>query len=153
MAAGAGSFAPGKAGAANIVAGDLIKGSRPAVYYYAINGARYCFPNEKIFFTWYSGFSNVKTITDAELAAIPLRGNVTYRPGSKMVKVVSLSNVYAVDRGRVLRWITSEEAVIALYGADWRKEIDDIDVALFVNYRLGSNIAYASDFNKTAIVN
>ena len=34
-------------------AGDLIKGeSFSSVYYYAPNGKRYVFPNEKTYFTW-----------------------------------------------------------------------------------------------------
>lgn len=146
-----GSFAPGKAEAANIVAGDLIKGSRAAVYYYGIDGGRYCFPNDKVFFTWYDNFSGVKTITDAELAAIPLRGNVTYRPGSKMVKVTTIPNVYVVDRGRILRWVRSEETASVLYGSSWKKEVNDIDDALFVNYRMGFDVVHASDFNMAAV--
>src|SRR4030042_1253399 len=63
------AFAP-NVRAATISSGDLIKASTPAVYYYAADGGRYVFPNEKTFKTWYVDFSTVKTITDAELAAI-----------------------------------------------------------------------------------
>ena len=56
--------------AATIQAGDLIKASQAAVYYYGADGKRYVFPNEKTYKTWYSDFSSVKTITDVELAAI-----------------------------------------------------------------------------------
>lgn len=145
-------FAPSPARAIDIVGGDLIKTNQAAVYYYGSDGGRYCFPNDKIFFTWYNNFSGVKTISDYQLASIPLRGNVTYKPGVKMVKIASVNRVYAVDRGAVLRWVTSEGVAAALYGANWKKEVDDIDVALFVNYKIGSNIIYASDFDRAAVM-
>jgi hypothetical protein len=76
---------PGVASAASLSAGDLIKASGPAVYYYATDAKRYVFPNEKTYFAWYNDFSGVKTITDTELAAIAIGGNVTVRPGTKLV--------------------------------------------------------------------
>lgn len=151
LTVGVGGFAARAVKAVDIATGDLIKANQAAVYYYGSDGGRYCFPNDKIFFTWYSGFSGVKTVTEAGLAAIPLRGNVTYKPGVKMVKIASAPRVYAVDRGGVLRWVASEEAASALYGADWKTEVHDIDVALFVNYKIGSNIIYASDFDRAAV--
>lgn len=35
-----------------------------AVYYYANNGRRYVFPNEKVYFTWYTSFDNVRKISN-----------------------------------------------------------------------------------------
>ncbi|HLD18337.1 MAG TPA: hypothetical protein VJB99_04735, partial [Patescibacteria group bacterium] len=87
--------APSRANAAT--AGDLIKGTTlSTVYYYATDGKRYAFPNEKTYFTWYSDFSGVKTLSDSELAAISLAGNIVYRPGSRWIKIASDPKVYAV---------------------------------------------------------
>src|SRR3990170_2304691 len=61
--------------------GSLVKASLPAVYYVGGDGKRYVFPNEKTYKTWYADFSLVQTITDAELAAMAIGGNVTYKPG------------------------------------------------------------------------
>src|SRR5512145_2483213 len=81
---GAGALAfPVSAQAATLNAGDLIKASGPAVYFYAADGKRYVFPDEKTYFSWFVDFSSVKTITDSELAAITIGGNVTIRPGTK----------------------------------------------------------------------
>lgn len=142
-------FAP-KVQAAALSGGDLIKASQPAVYYYGANGKRYVFPNEKTYKTWYSDFSGVKTITDAELAAIPIIANVTYKAGVKMVKITTDPKVYAVGQHGVLRWIKTEEAATALYGADWNKKIEDVPDAFFVNYTVGADIVSASDFDKAA---
>lgn len=142
---------PLAAGAATLSSGDLIKASLPAVYYYGADGKRYVFPNEKTYFTWYSDFSSVKKITDAELAAISIGGNATYKPGVKMVKITTDPKVYAVDAGGSLRWVNSETVAAALYGGTWAKSIDDIPDAFFVNYKTGSDIAMTSDFVKATV--
>ncbi|MDD4995062.1 MAG: hypothetical protein PHW53_01160 [Patescibacteria group bacterium] len=136
--------------AATLVSGDLIKGqSFSSVYYYAENGKRYVFPNEKTYFTWYTDFSEVKIITDAELAAIQIGGNVTYKPGYKMIKITTADKVYAVEGGGVIRWVKTEEAAETLYGLNWNDWIDDVPDGFFTNYREGQSIEFASDYSKT----
>jgi predicted secreted protein len=137
--------------AATLSAGTLIKGSGPAVYYYTKAGTRLSFPNEKTYFTWYADFSNITTITDAELAAITLSGNVTYRPGARMIKIQSDPRVYAVDDGGTLRWVQTEQLATSLYGADWAKKIDDLSDAFFSDYQTGLSITSASDFSPSAV--
>lgn len=130
--------------------GDLIRGaSFPAVYYYGQDGFRYVFANDKTYFTWYSDFSQVKKVSDAELSAIQIGGNVTYKPGVKMIKINTDPKTYAIGAGGTLRWITSEAAAVALYGSNWNKQIDDVPDAFFRNYKQGgADIAVAADFNK-----
>ncbi len=123
-------------------AGTLIKGSLPAVYYVGNDGKRYVFPNDKVYFSWYQDFSQVVTVTDSELASYVIGGNVTYRPGVRLVKIQSDPKVYAVSRGGVLRWITTEALAARLYGADWNKMIDDVPDSFFVNYTTGEPIAW-----------
>ena len=127
--------------------GDLVRGSLPAVYYVGADGKRYVFPNEKTYMTWYSDFSTVQVVTDAELAAMPIGGNVTYRPGVKMVKIQTDPKTYAVDQGGVLRWVMSEAAAVALYGAAWNTMVEDVPDAFFVNYSIGADVSGAADFN------
>ena len=121
-------------------AGTLIKGLYPAVYYCGADGKRYVFVNDKAYFSWYPDFSTVKTISDADLSLITIGGNITYRPGSRMVKIQSDPKVYAIARGGVLRWVTTEAIAARLYGANWNKLIDDVSDAFFVNYVLGAPI-------------
>ncbi len=128
-------------------AGDLIKGSGSAVYYFASNGKRYVFPNEKTYFTWYANFDTVKQIPDGSLQTIPIGGNVTYRPGVKMLKVTTDPRTYAVDQGGYLRHVKTEQVAITLYGLNWWQKIEDLPDAFFVNYRLGTPIELASEFN------
>ncbi|MDP3900551.1 MAG: CARDB domain-containing protein [bacterium] len=117
--------------------GDLIKiESLSSVYYLASDGKRYVFPNEVIYMSWYSDFSNVATISDEEMAAYPLGGNLTIRPGTKLVKVTTDPRVYAVEPGGELRWVESEAVAIAVYGKNWAKRVVDISDAFIGSYRV-----------------
>lgn len=123
------------------IGGSRIKtADSKAVYYCGDDGKRYVFPNDKTYYTWYENFSGVVTVTPEELASIPLGGNVTYRPGVKMVKIQSDPRVYAVDRGGTLRWVASSDIAKGLYGVNWAKQVDDVSDAFFINYKMGDPI-------------
>lgn len=132
-------------------AGSLVKASLPAVYYVGQDGKRYVFPNEKTYKTWYADFSTVQTITDSELAAMTIGGNVTYKPGVKMVKITTDPKVYAVDHNGTLRWVKTEALAVSLYGANWNQQIDDVPDAFFTNYMVGADINSASDFSPAGV--
>src|SRR5687768_5769144 len=97
----AGLLAPFAASKAQVTvtltAGDRIKLACPAgaaldnpcrsVYYYAADNKRYVFPHSKTYFTWYSDYNNIKEVSLEQLGGITIGGNVTYRPGQKMVKI------------------------------------------------------------------
>lgn len=137
--------------AASSAVGSLIRASQPAVYYVGADQKRYVFPSEAVFKTWYVDFSKVLTVTDAELASLPIGGNVTYRPGYRMVKIVSDPKVYAVDVGGVLRPIKDEATAVALYGSDWNAKIDDVSDAYFTNYRLGEEVASVAGYSPAVV--
>ncbi len=133
-------------------AGDLIKGSGDTVYYFASNGKRFVFPNERTYFTWYTDFSGVKTISDGQLSTVPLGGNVTYRPGRKMVKITTDPRTYVVDQGGILRHVSSQQLAETLYGLSWKNQIDDVPDGFFTNYRVGTAIQTASDYNPANVM-
>jgi len=144
--------APLKASAAGCTSGSLIKGSLAAVYYCGADGKRYVFTNDKNYFTWYPDFSGVMIISDADLANIMIGGNVTYRPGVKMIKIQSDPKVYAVAHGGVLRHVPSEACAVTLYGTDWNHgDTQDVSDAFFTNYSVGAAISPAcNDYSPTA---
>lgn len=133
---------------ADIEAGDLIRGeSYSAVYYYGNDGFRYVFPNDKTYFTWYDNFDDVKWISDGDLADVQIGGNVTYRPGVKMIKITSDNTVYVVGGGGTIHAIADEDMAIELYGSSWNTMIDDVADGFFPNYTLGSALEFASSFS------
>jgi len=133
--------------------GDVIKGTTlSTVYYYGSDGSRYAFPNEKTYFTWYSDFSDVETISDSALAAIPLAGNIVYRPGTHWVKIQSDPKTYVVTPQGQIRWIESEEVAVDLAGSDWNTMIDDVADTFFVDYTVGTSLTDAGDAFNGALV-
>jgi len=129
----------------------LVKGSGPAVYYHAADGKRYVFPNLGTYESWFVDFSRVVQVSDAELAAMPLGGNVTYRPGIRMVKIQTDPKVYAVARGGVLRWVASETLAEDLYGQFWNDAIDDVSDAFFADYEIGVPLSSVEDYSPVFI--
>jgi photosystem II stability/assembly factor-like uncharacterized protein len=119
-----------------------------AVYYYSnFDHKRHAFPNEKVFFTWYEDFDDVQIVGSEFMSSLTLGSNITYHPGTRMVKFQSVRTVYAVAAGGELRAIDSEETAIALYGDTWNKQIDDISDAFYGNYTFGEDINSATDYD------
>lgn len=118
-----------------------------AVYYYATDGKRHAFPNDKVYFSWFMDFSTVKEVSVDFLASLTLGKNVTYRPGVKMVKFQTVPTVYAVAKGGVLRPISSEAVAASLYGSTWNKQIDDISDVFYGNYTIGASINSSADYD------
>jgi hypothetical protein len=128
-------------GVAPCVTGTRIKGeTSAAVYYCGADHKRHAFPNEHIYFSWFTDFDGVITVSDAELASASLGANVTYRPGVRMVKITTDPKVYAVDKGGSLRWVPDEATAKKLYGDAWNKKIDDVPDAFFFDYKIGEQI-------------
>jgi hypothetical protein len=120
-----------------------------AVYYVGKDGKRHAFPSSKVYFTWYQDFNSVSTVSQDVMGSLTLGKNVTYRPGSRMVKFPTLNNVYAVGKGGVLSWVTTESVAIALYGTNWNTKIDDVPDTFYSNYTFGPDISDASSFSVT----
>jgi hypothetical protein len=130
---------PSQALASSLDSGDLIKSSSySTVYYYGADGKRYNFPNEKTYFSWYTDFDDVEIVSDSTLASLTLAGNITYRPGTRMVKLTTDPKVYAIERGGVLRWVQSESIASSIYGSSWNSQIDDIPDTFFPYYHIMS---------------
>lgn len=147
----------------SLSAGDLIKASGAAVYYYAGDGKRYVFPNEKTYKTWYMDFSGVKTISDSQLASISIGGNIVFRPGTNLVKITTDPKVYAVGPGGTLHWVPTEADAKKFFGDNWASWVLDVPDAFFTNYTVSSTnvgpmhpdgalISYKSDPSKTYVI-
>ncbi len=134
-----------------LASGRLIKlASSSAVYYLGGDGRRYVFPNEKTFRSWFPVAPSVRVVSPAEMAGYQLGGNVTYRPGVRMIKIQTDPKIYAVSRGGLLRHVISEGVAAGLYGPDWNTKIDDVPEAFFINYRVGPAIQDIFDYDPAA---
>ncbi len=131
--------------------GSLFRGqSLPAVYYLSVDGTRYVFPNQNTYDTWYNGdFSTVQWVTDIDLTKVQIGGNVTYKPGTRMIKINSDPRTYMPTENGTLRHVTTEAVATAYYGSAWNTYIDDLADGFFTNYTIGAAISDATQFNRT----
>lgn len=118
-------------------AGSLIKASNNSVYYFGADSKRYVFPNEKTYKTWFINFNTIISVSSDLLGEIPIGGNVTYKPGVKLVKITTDPKVYYVDKEGTLRHVSSEALAKELWGNTWYTLIDDIPDPFFINYKIG----------------
>lgn len=143
--------------AQTVRAGDLIKASSSAVYYLGLDNKRYVFPNERVFYSWYDNFNDVVQISDEQLASYLLGGNISYKPGSRLLKIQSDPKVYAVaadyqdndaykPRVTVLRWIENESLAQEFYGENWSESVDDVSDSLYFSYEIGKPIKQGDIF-------
>ena len=118
-----------------------------AVYYVGPDARKHLFVSENLFFTWYCSFDGLKSLAKDDLNSIEHGAPVTYRPGMRMIKLTSDDKVYAIEKGHTLRWITTEDLAVALYGTDWNTKIDDVEN--FDGYTMGADITSVAEYAPT----
>lgn len=121
-----------------------------SLYWYAKDKKRYVFPNIQTFETWFPKTAEQPTIYKVkpeQLVSLLIGGNVTYRPGVKLIKLKTDPKIYAVSIGGYARWIPDQKIIEAIYGSSWQDKIDEIPDAFFVNYSFKSEIKTPSDYN------
>lgn len=77
------------------------------VYYVSPNGRRHAFSTEGVFMSWYDKDTVIESVPDWKLANIPLRENVTFRPGTT-VRLEGTQEVYYVSTDRLLKKFDNE---------------------------------------------
>lgn len=77
------------------------------VYYVDPVGRRHAFPTESVFNSWYEKEPTIESVPDWKISNIPLRKNVTFRPGS-FVRLENTREFYRVMPERTLRRFQDE---------------------------------------------
>ncbi len=77
------------------------------VYYVDPVGRRHAFPTESTFNSWYEKEPTIEAVPDWKISNIPLRKNVTFRPGS-FVRLENTREFYRVMPERTLRRFQDE---------------------------------------------
>ncbi len=119
-----------------------------AVYYYGNDGKRHVFPNESVFYTWYNNFDDVVEVSDDFMASLSIGKNVTYHPGSVVVKFDSSASVYAVEADHTLRHYTTLSLLKSDYGSIWTDYLAKVPDTLYGNYTVGSVIDSTNDYDR-----
>jgi hypothetical protein len=77
------------------------------VYYVDPNGRRHAFPTESVFKSWYKDAPVIEAVPDWKISNIPLRQNVTFRPGTT-VRLENTQEFYQVSAHRTLKKFQDE---------------------------------------------
>ncbi|MBT3230886.1 hypothetical protein HN358_03880 [Candidatus Uhrbacteria bacterium] len=126
--------------------GDYITSpSFSTVYYVTEDFERRAFISSAVFFTYADSYDEIMDVTDATLTELELGSNMLPNPGVVLVKVQSDAKTYAVDSNYDLRWITSEEIAIELYGDDWADYIIDVEATFFASFGAGDDVDSSDD--------
>lgn len=127
-----------------LAAPELIKATNfDTIYYLDDHGLRHPFPNLATYQTWYGNdFSKVITLSNKVLAQYAIGYNITVRPGTKIVKVPTAPQVYAVEQGGVLREIQNESIAASIYGENWASRVIDVPEVFFGDYQIGAPIKH-----------
>lgn len=143
--------------------GSLIKATLPSVYVIGRDGGRYVFPSSTELISWYGHVewgvptsgglgghicSAVSQIPDADLAAIQIRGNVTVRPGTFVLRLDrSPVQYYLVARGGILRRVHETIARQIYRGIAFASIVRDLDPTLESSYTFGTEVRDPSEFD------
>lgn len=132
---------PQATGPVNCESDSLIKvATSSTVYYCGQDGGRYVFQNERMYFSWYDDYEDIQTISAEQMASIPLKGVVTYKPGSFLVKLQTNPKVYHVTENGTLRWVTTPTVAASLFGVNWASHVHDLSDSFFPAYTIGEDM-------------
>lgn len=124
--------------------------SNPEAYYIE-NGEKYLFPNPSVYFSWFSSFKQVETISKGRLDQKKFIGKIWYRPGWSLVKPKGSNKVYTISQDTWnLRWIKSPQVAKNLYGSNWQTLIQDVESNIFNYFCVGDSINKSSDYDEVA---
>ncbi len=124
-----------------IEVGDLLKTeNEPTVYLVTAESKLRIFPNEVIYYSYYTDFSNLKIVSQDIINQITLGNNVTLRAGTYLMTTPSSEKVYAIEPSGVARWLETGEIAEKLYGPDWQARVVDLADILLEDYVIGDSI-------------
>lgn len=132
----------------SLSAGSLMKTpNASAVYLLSSTLKRLDFPNAEVYKTWYNDYSGVVTVPASCGEGYAYGGSVTYRPGSRMIKVQAFPTVFAILPGNKKAKIANETVATELYGANWAKLVRDLPDYWMDDYAAGSDLTEAAPHN------
>jgi len=118
----------------------------PNNYYVGSNLKRYVFTTQQTYFTWYPASARIKKIDRKKLEAIPLGGNVTYRPGMRIITFATDPTHYVVGHGGTLHEATSSQ-LNGYYGKNWKERVDVLEEYYLPDYRMEGSIRLSSSYS------
>lgn len=116
-------------------------------YYVSTEMKRLVFPNQATMQTWYPVVEfDIKNIDRKKLESYPLSGNVTVRPGMRILTFQSDPTYYVVSHGGVLRQ-ASPSILKKLYGEHWNNRVDTLEEYYRTNYTVSDPLRSSNEYS------
>lgn len=117
----------------------LVKSKTSDTIFLISSDARFVFPNDQqyrnfIMDSWDWTMDDVEIIDQSDIESLRIKGVVTIRPGTYLVKREGYPEIYAVEYNDVIAQILSEKALIMLYGEDYLDRVITIPDAYWASY-------------------
>lgn len=123
--------------------GTLVTSPKHPSVYEIQNGKRRGFFNATVYYTWYSDFKAVKTLTVEEIEAIELGSPMPIKENTKLLKFPLNPKVYAVMANETIQHIPDEATAVSLFGANWATKVIELPEIYYLFYTKGSALEKA----------
>lgn len=102
-----------------------------ASVYWFTGGYKRPFASEKAFLSWFPSFDRVaiKRVKKDEISYLSWGPAMTYKPGSRMIKVPDDPKVYNIQADGTVCHVKDEKDAAKLFGSKWNKKVDDLAVS------------------------
>ncbi|MDQ5952421.1 MAG: hypothetical protein QG626_549, partial [Patescibacteria group bacterium] len=120
--------------------GEVFKGEHFDTIYQLEAGRRRPFLDDETYFTWYTDFSEVHTVTDATLTAYPIGSIMLPKAGSTLLQINSNAEVYISEDQNILHQIADENTAQALLGSAWQVFVFNLPPTIFMHYIIGDPV-------------
>lgn len=120
--------------------GDVFKGEHFDTIYALISGQRRPFLDDATYFTWYTDYADVRTVSDATLTAYPIGAAMLPKPGSTLLQINSEPEVYISEGPNILHQIADEGTAQVLLGSAWQVFVFNLPPTIFMHYIIGDPV-------------
>ena len=120
-----------------IIDGTLLKSPQHTAVYQYEGGKRRAFPNSEVYHTWYDSFSNIYTISVAEMEAIEIGNPMPIKGYTKLLKFPLNPKIYSVTKDGIIHHIPDAMTAKSWYGENWGNEIIELPEIYYLFYTKG----------------
>lgn len=148
-----GSALPGMASAATVkcpdYSGKVVKVK--SSYWLVQGGQRWTLFDRDAATTWDKVIVTPSTKCVTSVTSLPESGTLSFRAGTRLVKVAGSGTVYAIASNGVLRAIPSPAVAAQWYGRSWSRLVKTISAEAFAKFTVGEPLT-ADSINDGAVV-
>ncbi len=123
-----------------------VKAAGSPIVYLLEGNMRRTIPSEAVYFSYFSNWNKVETVSASTLNAYTLNGKAGFSVGTR-VKFAEDAKVYVVGADHKLHWLASQSVAYDIYGDTWNKGIVNVTWSDLIDYGYGTNVLTERDIS------